>query len=211
MRDKPPQNPGTGLGRSRQARAAILGLLLAPVAATAGAAVEGVEFPESLTAGGHRLELTGSGEYSKFLFRVYANALYLPPGTGPDQVLGDTPRCLLFHYFREITPEQFRKAAAPYLEKNLSPGRLNEIRDDLQRMNSLYRTVKNGDRYRLCYVPGEGATLALNGESLGSVGDARFADAYFRIWLGEETVSNELRDRMLPERTDGASRGRADP
>jgi len=157
-----------------------------------------IRFPEAIQVGDHQLELTGAGLYRKFLFQVYANALYLPQGTPSEAVLGDTARCLMFHYFREISADQFAEAAAPYLDKNLTDDEMARFREELDRMNALYRTVNEGDRYRLCYVPGKGVTLALNGETLGSVGDRAFANAYFRIWLGRESISNDLRDKLLP-------------
>lgn len=172
----------------------LLAMLAAPGNATT---VAGTAFPSSLEVGDREFALSGAGLYRKYLFKVYANALYLPEAVPPDQVLDGSPRCLLFHYFREIRPDQFAEAARNFLEKNLSADEIAAIRPQLKRMNELYRTVEEGDRYRLCYRPGEGTTLALNDEHLGTIPGERFANAYFRIWLGEESVSNELRDRLL--------------
>lgn len=175
----------------------LIAALSVPGPAGAAQSVGDTTFPETLRAGDRELVLSGAGLYRKFLFKVYANALYLPEPEAADSVLGETPRCLLFHYFREITPEQFAKAARNFLEKNLEPAELKAIQPKLDRMNAIYEPVSEGDRYTLCYLPGEGTTVALNDEHVGTVEGSRFADAYFRIWLGEESISDDLRDRLL--------------
>lgn len=174
--------------------ATLLLVLTVPGKATT---VAGVEFPSSVAVGDREFVLSGAGLYRKYFFKVYANALYLPDPVSPDEVLEGNPRCLLFHYFREIRPDQFAEAARNFLEKNLSADELAAIRPQLDRMNDLYQTVEDGDRYRLCYRPQEGTTLALNDDHVGTIPGERFADAYFRIWLGEESVSNDLRDSLL--------------
>ena len=69
--------------------------------------------------------------------------------------------------------------------------------DRLAKLNRAYVDVKPGDRYTLTYVPGKGTTLRLNGNPLVTVEGADFATAYFRIWLGEDPISPQLRDLLL--------------
>lgn len=176
----------------------LLGLLILTLPNVLSATTAGdTRFPGSLVVAGDEFQLSGAGLYRKFLFKVYANALYLPEEADSGDVLGGSPRCLLFHYYRDITPDQFARAAENFLEKNLQGNELDAIRPQLDRMNGLYRPVTEGDRYRLCYLPDEGTSLALNGEHVGTIPGERFADAYFRIWLGEESLSNDLRDELL--------------
>ena len=58
------------------------------------------------------------------------------------------------------------------------------LQSRIDNLAALYRDVKPGDRYALTYIPDEGTTLSLNGETLGSIPGDDFARAVFAIWLG---------------------------
>ncbi len=54
----------------------------------------------------------------------------------------------------------------------------------------------------LTYMPGRGTERSLNGEVLGLIKGYDFAAIYYRIWLGENPVDDDLKDMLLnnPER-----------
>jgi hypothetical protein len=108
----------------------------------------------------------------------------------------------------------FGKAGDEILKRNVDGRTFAILRPRLDRINSLYRDVKPGDRYALTYVPGVGTQLALNGTEIGVIDGADFARAYFRIWLGEDPIDIRLRDQLIgcrrapsDERRAAASRG----
>ena len=70
----------------------------------------------------------------------------------------------------------------------------------IETLHQSYQDVKPGDRYALTYIPGEGTELAKNGVRLALVPGEEFAEAYFRIWLGESPLDRDLRDQLLEER-----------
>ena len=81
--------------------------------------------------------------------------------------------------------------------KNASAAELAQIRAKIDAINNMYRDVKKGDRYTLTYIPGKGTELALNGQVLGRVQGYDFAAVYYRIWLGDNPVNDELKILLL--------------
>ena len=91
----------------------------------------------------------------------------------------------------------FGKVGDQILAQNVDAQTFEALRPRLDRINTLYRDVKPGDRYSLTYVPGVGTELALNGSPLGVIDGADFGAAYFRIWLGDHSIDARLRDQLL--------------
>ena len=79
----------------------------------------------------------------------------------------------------------------------MSPDELDLIQKRLDRINAAYRTVNKGDRSSLSYTPGKGTTLSINQEPIVTIEGEDFARLYFRIWLGEQPISQPMRDALL--------------
>lgn len=171
-----------------------VGLLL--LAAPLFAKVES-SFSEAAEVAGERLELRGSSHFTYFRFSLYDAALYLPPDAPAETALEAAPKRLEIAYLREIPADKIVEAGDRTLEKNTTEEERASIDEQLSRINAAYRTVEDGDRYTLTYVPGEGTTLALNEETLATLEGEAFARLYFRIWLGEDPVNKGLRDALL--------------
>lgn len=160
--------------------------------------VGGVRFSESVPAGGADLVLKGAGILRyKVVFRGYAAALYLPPGTPEADALSGVAKRLEFEYFWSIPGPEFGKAAEPILRRNAGERVVASLRERIDRMNRHYRDIKPGDRYALTYVPGRGTELSLNGTPLVTIEGDDFAGAYFAIWLGPQPIDRELKDKLL--------------
>lgn len=173
-------------------------LVLAAAGPSHAAEIEDIEFPKAIVAGESEIPLFGLGLLRyRVLFRGYVGGLYLPAGTNKREVFGDVPKALELYYFWDIPGRFFGEAADDLLAQNLPPERLAAIRERLDRLNAMYKDVKVGDRYRLTYVPDEGTTVRLNGESLGTIPGADFARDYFSIWLGDNPLSEPFRDQIL--------------
>jgi len=160
--------------------------------------VDGVRFSERAPAGGADLVLKGAGILRyKVVFRGYAAALYLPPGTPETAALSGVPKRLEFEYFWSIPGPEFGKAAEPILRRNAGGGVVESLRERIDRMNRHYRDIKPGDRYALTFVPGQGTELSLNGTPLVTIEGDDFAAAYFAIWLGPEPIDRDLKKNLL--------------
>lgn len=131
------------------------------------------------------------------VLKAYAIVLYLPEGKGVESLSGDFPRRLELSYRVPIKGPDFGKGAAPILKRQHSHDLLARLQPRLDRINTLYRDVRPGDRYALTYLPGRGTELALNNVPLGVIEGADFAAVYFAIWLGPKALDESLRRELL--------------
>lgn len=162
-----------------------------------GAEIKGVLFRDSVRVGEHTLDIRGMGQFRWLLLKVYVAALYLPEEIPSADVLKDVPKRLEFHYFVDITAEEFSESAAPYLDRNVPPDQRTKIGPKADALNRLYRDVSEGDRYTLTYEPGAETELALNGDVLGLIPGFDFAAGYYRIWLGDDPLNEDLKRALL--------------
>lgn len=163
--------------------------------------VEKVTFADSVSIGGTPVPLRNAAllRYLKFI-KAYVAALYLPEGVAAENVLSDVPKRLELNYLVSIKGPDFGKGAEPTLKLNQTPAELARLRNRIDRINSIYQDVKPGDRYALTYLPGRGTELALNGTPLTVIEGADFAAAYFGIWLGRNSIDDELKRDLLKGR-----------
>jgi hypothetical protein len=134
-----------------------------------------------------------------FFIKVYVAAFYVEDDVPSGEVLSDVPKRLEIHYFHGITAEDFVRSTDLFISRNVSENELPQLRDRIDRLNSMYEDVKEGDRYALTYVPGRGTELALNGEVKGSLPGPDFAAAVFSIWLGKDPVDGSLKRQLMGE------------
>jgi len=127
--------------------------------------------------------------------RFYADAVQ---ADNIDKLLdGKNALLLEFDYLRKINKTTILESSENILAKNMSPDELNLIQERLDRINAAYRTVNKGDRSSLSYTPGKGTTLSINQEAIVTIEGEDFARLYFRIWLGEQPISQPMRDALL--------------
>lgn len=154
-------------------------------------------FPAVCEVSGRNLPLRSAGKKDWWRFSLYDAGLYLPEGVSKEDVLGDIPKKLVLRYHRSIDAEKILKAAEYNLAGNADID-LPSIRERVDYLHSLYRSVKKGDEYALVYEPGRGTRLYLNEKKQGELipGDD-FAKAYFGIWLSKHVVCRKLRWELL--------------
>lgn len=190
-----------GIVRLSTATARIAGaLVFAVILSRPGIAaeIEGVRFADQVPSGDVtlRLKCVGLLRY-RVVIKAYVAALYVGDSEAVDDIMADVPKRLELNYFWSIRGTDFGKTGDEILKRNVDDRTFAMLRPRLDRINSLYRDVKPGDRYALTYVPGVGTQLALNGTEIGSIDGADFAKAYFRIWLGENPIDIGLRDQLI--------------
>lgn len=160
--------------------------------------VEGVPFEEAQRIQDVHLAIRGAGLLRYMVFiKVYAGALYLPPGADGADVLGAVPRRLEISYFHAVQAEAFARATREKIADNVSPDALTALGTRLAQFNRLYRDIQPGDRYGLTYIPGQGTALDLNGHVLGRVAGDDFARAVFSIWLGSDPIDEDFKAALL--------------
>ncbi len=160
--------------------------------------IKGVRFSDTLVVDQTELKLNGVAVLKwAMLFDVYAGALYLPRGVPGQAWSNDVAKRLELSYFREIEAKGFAEASDKILQDNLLPAEYRALAKRLQAFYGFFQDVKPGDRYSVTYIPEKGTELRLNERPLGQVPGADFAVAYFGIWLGDDPISREFRNRLL--------------
>ena len=151
-----------------------------------------------LTEDGARFGLIGSTTFRWMsVIKVYDARLHLGAGQPPTKVLADIPVRLQLTYHRGFTAAEIVQGGDTLLARNVKAETLAALRERLELINRAYRDVREGDSYTLTYVPGKGTTLRLNGSPLVTIAGQDFAAAYFRIWLGDDPISESMRDALL--------------
>ncbi|MGD9301306.1 MAG: chalcone isomerase family protein [Desulfobacterales bacterium] len=174
---------------------AILATLAVTPAKTAE--IEGVKYSKMYSAEGKNLYLAGVGLLRYWGFKAYTGALYLEEGATPDAALSDTAKRIELEYFRAIKGKDFGPATNKSIAKNVDTQTFERLRPQIDYHNSLYQDVQPGDRYSLTYIPGRGTELALNGEPIGVIEGADFAQAVFSIWLGSNPINDSFKKQIL--------------
>ena len=184
-------------------RTLLASLALALCTAHAAVDVAGVRFEERSTLAGEELMLNGAGLRTRFMFKVYAMALYLPQRAAtPDTVLAAPgPRRIRIVTLRELGAEQFVDALIDGLRKNHPVAEL----DTLQPSIAAFRTAMlgigeaaAGTEVLLDWVPGAGTRLTVGDMQQGEdIPDEAFYRALLRVWLGTQPVQGDLKKRLL--------------
>ena len=172
----------------------LAGLLILPRAAGAEENV----FDGQKTIDGYALTLRGTGILRYMVFiKAYEGAFYLQEGKTADQALDErAARCLVLHYFHPLKAGDFAEATTEMIKKNVSPDRFASLLPKIEKFNTFYRDITAGDRYTAAYIPESGTRLWLNNDLLGRVEGTDFASTFFAIWIGENPIDRDFRDRM---------------
>lgn len=160
--------------------------------------IEGVSFAQRRHVVDTELQLSGTALLTWGLFfDVYVGGLYLPDGKAGASWAEDVPKLLEISYLRSFTAEDISSSSDQLMRENLSPAQYLALAERLHDFHRLFRDIEKGDRYSLVYHPAIGTALWLNGEPLGSVAGHDFAIAYFGLWLGQNSIDETFRDRLL--------------
>lgn len=173
-------------------RSACLLALLAPALLRAQA---GVAMPPELQRALPQAQWQGEGRLRFLGMRIYDARLWVAPGFEAAG-FARAPLALELRYARSLNG---RLIAERSLTEMVRSGPLDEAQRSawLAAMTGLFPDVKDGDRITGVFTPGTVATFFLNGQPLGEVRDARFAERFFGIWLSPQTSEPALRQALL--------------
>lgn len=165
-----------------------------PVAAVAPGAVAMVE---ALLPGA---QVVGAGTLRYLGLRVYDARLWAPPGWQPND-LGRAPLVLELTYQRRFRGADIAQRSVHEMRR-AGPLPPADEAAWLDAMRGIFPDVGPGDRIAGLWMPGTGARFVLHSADgrrrvLGEVGDARFAERFFGIWLAPTSSAPELRQALL--------------
>jgi len=187
---------------TRLALLAGVAALAASVAANA-ADVSGVKFAEKAEVQGKQLALNGAGLRRKFIFKVYAMALYLPAKTdsAPSAIDAAGPKRIEIGMLRDVSAKTFSDALREGIDDNNDGAQVKAIEPQLEQLEAVMQkvgTAKEGMRIRLDWVPGAGTQVSIDGAPFDApIPGKDFYRALLRIWLGPDPVQSDLKRALL--------------
>lgn len=104
---------------------------------------------------------------------------------------------MILDYRLGIPAKKFGEATTAKIKESVSNEVYNRLALKIDQLNRLYRDVNSGYRYALTYIPGKGTTLSYNTIPLGTIEGVEFSKALFAIWIGENPIDGDFRDRLL--------------
>ncbi|RDH83069.1 MAG: hypothetical protein DIZ80_12480 [endosymbiont of Galathealinum brachiosum] len=146
------------------------------------------------------LVLNGAGIRYKFFFKIYVGALYLPEKQkSANKILkSDKANRIVMHFlYDEVEKKKLVNAWLEGFEDNVESSVFSALKDRLEKFNGMFSDLHSGDVVLLDYLPQKGTRVIIKGENKGVIEGDDFNRALLSVWLGEEPVTEELKDAML--------------
>jgi len=159
-----------------------------------------VKLDEKITVENQSLQLNGAGIRTKFFFKIYVGALYLPEKQNEAvKVLSATSanRVVMHFLYDEVEKKKLTDAWVEGFEENVDEKLFAAVKDRLQQFNAMFSDLHKGEVVLLDFIPQQGTRVTIKGEVKGNIEGADFNRALLSVWLGEEPVTEELKDAML--------------
>lgn len=174
-------------------------LLSAPL--VQAAEVAGVHIDDQCKAGNTDLVLNGAGIRTRFFFKVYVGALYLPAKETTAAAIIDarTPRRIVLHLLRSLDADSLFGALLDGLRKNHDEAELTRLKPDTDQFERIMRGIgsaKTGDIIGIDFAA-DGVSVTFNGQARGSLASEAFPRALLRVWLGDKPADDDLKRALL--------------
>lgn len=176
-----------------------LGLMaILSVPAVAGTC-SGVTMPDSMESGDDQLVLNGMGvRLAPFLgYAVYVAGLYLPERSAdPKVIIGqDQPRRMILQFVEDVNESSMKSGMERSLTMNASE--LTEtLKEPMKQFQAAMSGFKKGQIVTFDYLPGQGTTVTVDGETATEIEGSTFATAWISMWLGKPP-NEELKTGLL--------------
>jgi hypothetical protein len=166
------------------------------------AEVAGVSIPDRVDVVGveRPLLLNGAGVRKKFFFKIYIGALYLPtPRHSAKQIIQSAgpKRILMYFLYDEVGREKLTDGWWSGFRANHDESAIATLKTRIGQFSDLFDDAKRDDQVWVDYLPGKGTRVTINGKLRGIVPGADFNRALLRIWLGDEPVTEDLKQALL--------------
>jgi hypothetical protein len=161
--------------------------------------VEGVNFPDTMKAGGQDLVFNGGGKRVKFMMKVYVTGLYLKQKSSDAAkiIAADEPMSVRLQITSGlVTPDKMKSAVMEGFEKSTN-GNIAPIKAKIDSFMNIFKEQKKGDAYDFSYVPGKGLEVFKNGAMSSTIEGLEFKKALYGIWLGDKPAQDDLKAKML--------------
>jgi hypothetical protein len=178
----------------------VAALLAAPLAAPRAAELAGVTMPSSQVVDGTRLMLNGIGlrTFSFLGIKIYVAGLYLAQRSSSAESILNSPetKVLDIRFLRDVDADQAHKSWRNGFANNCRPPECSVDQHDVEEFISRVPAVHEGDESRIVFSS-KGARLTLNGQLMGNIADAHFAQVLLRTFLGPAPPTPQLKRELL--------------
>lgn len=179
-----------------------VGLLIGANASLQAREIAGVELKEQVSITGIEtpLKLNGAGIRYKFIFKIYVGALYLTESqdNAASILKDDKPNRIVMHFtYDEVPQKKLVNAWLEGFEDNNDKAVFDALKERLEKFNQMFSDVHENDVVLLDYLPAKGTRVTIKGEEKGVIEGADFNRALLSVWLGDDPVTEELKDAML--------------
>lgn len=140
----------------------------------------------------HAAQKVGEGRLTYLLWDVYDATLYAPDGSWQE----GQPFALRLSYLRKI---EGKKIADRSVEEMRKQGISDEVKLAAwhAQMSEIFPDVDEGVSLTGIYTEKGEAVFYKNNKEIGTIRDPAFSQAFFNIWLGEDTSAPDLRRKLL--------------
>ncbi len=146
------------------------------------------------------LKLNGAGIRYKIFFKIYVGALYLSEKQSSADVIlkANQPSRIAMHFlYDEVEKKKLVNAWIEGFKDNIDSKAYSAVKDRLDKFNQMFSDLHEGDVVLLDYIPGKGTRVTIKGDIKGVIEGADFNRALLSVWLGEEPVTEDLKEAML--------------
>jgi len=162
----------------------------------------GVRLANSTQVGNQSLVLNGAGIRTKWFFKVYIAALYLPQKQNSAEAIieDDHGHRIALHMLRDLSSEKLLGAFNDAIEANHTAVELKSMDAELKQMTQIFEAVeevKRDDVITLDYQSDVGTKISVNGTNRGAIAGAAFNRALLKIWLGDKPAQDDLKEALL--------------
>ncbi len=155
---------------------------------------------KTTTCTNHPLSLNGAGIRKKLFIKLYIAALYVDRKINDvDKLMQlDQPLCMRLHIVSsKITAKKMIKATHEGFV-NSTRGDTSSIAKEIETfLNWLKQPINKGDVFEFSFTPQNTITILKNDVRLGKITNQKFASALFGIWLGDNPVQTDLKNKLL--------------
>lgn len=162
----------------------------------------GIHLADRMQVGDTVLQLNGGGIRTKWFFKIYVGALYLPEKqSSAEAIIADEhEHRVVLYILHKLSGEKLFNAFKEAIVANHSPAELAALEPQIQQMKQIFvsvQEVKPGDIIALDYLPASGTRITVSGTERGTIAGAEFYRALLKIWLGSNPVQDDLKKGML--------------
>jgi hypothetical protein len=164
---------------------------------------DGITLPRTIEFEGKDLQLNGFGSRSKLWTEVYIQALYISVlSDNADEILNSdsTMGIRLQITSSLVTSKKLSKSLQKGIIKSIGEENLSKFTSQLDLLEKLLNreNTNNGDNFNLIYTPLDKSIWVYKNNTLeGKIPGLEFKKAFFGIWLGQNPVDEELKNRLL--------------